>query len=75
MNEIHRLTWPVVVAHIEKELLSLRNRLESSTLDPRDTDVTRGEIRALKKLLRLPEDLATEQPNDLPPGWPAGGVL
>ncbi len=75
MNEIHRLTWPVVVARVEEELKSLRSRLESSSLDLRDTDITRGEIRALKKLLRLPEDLAAEQRSDAPPGWPGGGAL
>lgn len=75
MNVIHRLTWPVVVARIEDELKSLRSRLESSTLDLRDTDITRGEIRALKKLLRLPEDMAAEPQNDAPPGWPGGAGL
>lgn len=75
MNEIHRLTWPVVAAHIGKEIEILRTRLESLLPDPRDTDVTRGEIRALRKLLRLPEDLAAEQMTGAPPGWPGDAAL
>lgn len=73
MNEIHTIAWPVVRAHVEKELESLRARLESTNLDASATQVVRGEIRALKRLLDLPKDLEeARRQQTLPPAWPGG---
>lgn len=57
-------TWPKVKALIEKELQSVRDRLEKPTLSFEDTLIARGEIRALKSLLD-PETHRQEQ-NDAP---------
>lgn len=74
MNEIHSIAWPVVRAHIEKELDGLRNRLESTNLDLSATQVVRGEIRALKRLLDLPQTLEeARRQQTLPPAW-SGGI-
>ena len=73
MNEIHSIAWPVVRAHIEKELEGLRNRLESTNLDLSATQVVRGEIRALKRLLDLPQTLEeARRQQTLPPAWSGG---
>lgn len=44
-------TWVKVKALIESDLQSARDRLEKPSLSFEDTLVTRGEIRALKRLL------------------------
>ena len=49
-TDIHT-TWAKVKALIEKELQSVRDRLEKPNLSFEDTLVARGEIRALKNLL------------------------
>lgn len=72
MNEIQSPPWQRVVAHVEEELKSLRSKLEKPDLSERDTQVVRGEIRALKRLLELPQTLAPQQTQLAPPGWPGG---
>ncbi len=74
MNEIHNPPWAHVKKYAETELSSLRNRLESPATDHDQTQVLRGEIRALKRLLDLPQSLAEARPNPLPfPGTPGSG--
>lgn len=73
MNEILSPPWPVVRAQIVEKLEGLRTRLESPETDWPTTQVLRGEIRALKRLLGLPEELlAARQQITAPPGWPGG---
>ena len=74
MNEILNPPWPVVRGHIVDKIESLRARLENAETDWPTTQVLRGEIRALKRLLGLPEELAARQQPTAPPGWPGGDV-
>lgn len=60
MNEIPRLEWPVVKARAEQKLESLRKQNDNTTLDDVATAALRGEIRALKWLLDLPDQVALE---------------
>lgn len=70
MNEIPRLDWLVVKARVEQKLTSLRRQNDSTDLDPAKTAALRGEIRALKWLLDLPEQVAREL--QTPPPAPGG---
>lgn len=72
MNEILNPPWPVVRGQIVDKIESLRARLENAETDWPTTQVLRGEIRALKRLLGLPEELAARQQPTAPPGWPGG---
>lgn len=71
MNEIQNPAWPVVRQTLEDRLADARKRLENPSTEHSETQLLRGEIRALKRLLDLPEDLAAQQQQLAPPGWPA----
>lgn len=72
MNEINSPPWAKVRVHVEEVLEGLRSKLESPTCDFAQTQILRGEIRALKRLLGLPEELAARQLSTTPPGWLGG---
>lgn len=57
---MQQLTWATAVAWAEKELVRLRSKLEGVDLDPAQTNVVRGEIAALKRLIALPTTAARE---------------
>lgn len=73
MNEIQNLPWQRVVAWAEEELKVLRKRIERLDCSHDETQVARGEIRALKNLLELPQKLAPQQVQTSPLGWSSGG--
>lgn len=70
MNEI-ALEWSRVRAYAEQELERLRQRNDSVELGKKETAATRGEIRALKKLLDLPARVAQAAQTE-PQGFPSG---
>ena len=74
MNEFSTLTWAHVREWAGKEIERLRQRNDSTELDHDQTCFIRGEIRALKRLLALPEE-AARKPNMAPPGHPAATEL
>lgn len=53
MIDRHSETWTTVAGHAEKELQSLRVRLESSGTDQAATENIRGRIQALREILAL----------------------
>jgi hypothetical protein len=55
MIDPHSATWLAVKLHAEKELNNARALLEIPSLDRDETQVQRGRIAALKKLLALAE--------------------
>jgi hypothetical protein len=55
MLDPHSATWAAVRMHAEQELKIARALLESPSLDRDETQVQRGRIAALKKLLALAE--------------------
>lgn len=69
-----QLNWPLVKQWAENEIVRLRERNDSVELDPTQTSVVRGEIRALKRLIALPKTQA-EQANPAPPGWPGDSEI
>lgn len=74
MNEFSTLTWAHVREWASKEVERLRQRNDSIELDREATCVLRGEIRALKRLLALPEEVA-RKPLMEPSGNPTATVL
>jgi hypothetical protein len=55
--------------------LTLRDQLESPEVDFAKTQCLRGEIRALKRLLGLPEEIQeARQSTTALPGWPGSDV-
>lgn len=60
MNEFSTLTWAHVQKWADEELSRLRTRNDSVELTPDQTASLRGEIRALKRLLALPEEAARQ---------------
>ena len=50
-------TWVFVTKHLESEINRLRERNDSIALSAEQTAVIRGEIRALIRLVKLPEEL------------------
>ena len=58
MNELSTLTWTGVVAWCETEIELLRKKNDSVELAPDQTAAVRGEIRALKRLLAQPKQVA-----------------
>ncbi|WP_395451186.1 hypothetical protein ACHMW7_16170 [Aminobacter sp. UC22_36] len=55
--EANSTTWLAVKAHAESEIEKARTRLEMPSLTQTETDVERGQIKALRALL----DLGKEQ--------------
>lgn len=53
---IHSDTWKSIDRWANERLSAFRDRLENKSLDIIKTSVIRGEIRALKEMLKLPED-------------------
>jgi hypothetical protein len=74
VNEISIPDWPRVKAAAEAKLISLRKRNDSTDLDAVETAALRGEIRALKWLIALPEEAARTAQTP-PPAWPGDGQL
>jgi hypothetical protein len=72
VNEIQNLGWSRVKHWADEELKSLRSKLEAPVRSHEETQVIRGEIRALKRLIDLPVELAAQRPQIAPPGWPGG---
>lgn len=66
MIEIHNPPWATVKAKLEADLAGLRSRLENTSLEYGDTQVLRGEIRALKRILDLPQTLAEARKTEAP---------
>lgn len=60
VNEIPRLDWLAVKTRAEARLELLRQQNDNPGLDTSATAALRGEIRALKWLLDLPEQAALE---------------
>ena len=60
MNEFSTLTWAYVHKWANDELSRLRVRNDSAELTHDETNALRGEIRALKRLLALPEEAARQ---------------
>lgn len=58
MNDTSTLTWPFVVTWAQSEIERLRKQNDSVDLGLEHTTAIRGEIRALKRLLDLPEAVA-----------------
>lgn len=58
MNEFSNLSWAQVKQWAGEEIERLRQRNDSIDLTHEQTYVLRGEIRALKRLLALPEEAA-----------------
>lgn len=58
MTETHDLNWAVVRKAVETKLERLRLQNDSVEHGPTETAALRGEIRALKWLLRLPQEVA-----------------
>lgn len=56
MNEFSTLTWAHVRKWASEEIERLRQRNDSVELTNEQTMSLRGEIRALKRLLALPEE-------------------
>ena len=67
--------WSSVCAWAGKEIEGLRAELETSGTGPDRTNVIRGEIKALKRLIALPVTVAQKaerlaaQKTILPPGY------
>jgi ubiquinone biosynthesis protein UbiJ len=61
-----RLDWFKVKTWAEAEVEKLRQRNDSAEASYPDTQVIRGEIRALKRLLALPTTLAQQVSDELP---------
>ena len=57
MNEIQSLTWTAIAAWANEQIESLRKQNDAPQT-PDETAALRGQIRALKRLLALPEELA-----------------
>jgi hypothetical protein len=74
VNEFSTLTWAHVREWASKEIERLRQRNDSMELDREATCAIRGEIRALKRLLALPEE-AARKPHMAPSGDPTATVL
>ena len=49
-------TWVYIKGYIQTEIERLRERNDSLTADERKTAHIRGEIKALKRLLHLPDE-------------------
>lgn len=60
MNEFSTLTWAHVQKWANDELSRLRVRNDSVELTHDETASLRGEIRALKRLIALPEEAARQ---------------
>lgn len=58
MNDFSNLDWAHVQKWANEEIGRLRQRNDSMELDRDQTCALRGEIRALKRLLALPEEVA-----------------
>lgn len=54
--EVFSPTWIYVCDHINGEIQRLREKNDSVSADPIKTAVTRGEIKALKGLIDLPNE-------------------
>ncbi len=75
MSNFLQPSWPQVQLKVEQRLLTLRDQLESPEVDFAKTQVLRGEIRALKRLLGLPEEIQeARQSTTALPGWPGSDV-
>lgn len=61
------LTWRTISLHLTDRLMALRELNDRTTLDPVQTAAVRGEIKAVKELLALPD--AVEQVVQEPPGY------
>jgi len=70
VNEIAHLDWSRVRSEAEDRLNVLRKQNDSPELDPIQTAALRGEIRALKWLLHLPEMAAVK--SQTPPPFDGG---
>jgi hypothetical protein len=57
--------WPVVRAHCEKHIEASRRNLEQRGLDAQTTEFERGQISAMRAILRL-SDPAPETPSTEP---------
>lgn len=53
-------TWVFIKQHVEAEIQRLRERNDSVILNVEQTAVLRGEIRALSRLAKLPEELTKQ---------------
>ena len=70
MNEF-ALDWPSVVKLVNSEIERSSNSLHSPELTQDQTSLIRGEIRALKRLLALPQRKAQDAQRSTPlKGWP-----
>ena len=58
VNEFSNLNWAHVQQWASDEIVKLRLRNDSTELTHEQTVALRGEIRALKRLLALPEEVA-----------------
>lgn len=63
-------TWRVVADAIQSRLSELRDQLEKPTLDSTGTTLARGEVKALKELLDLPDRVTQVAQSD--PGYGVG---
>lgn len=64
-------TWTALERYLTALIEERRDTLESLKLTPEETTAVRGEIRAFKELLRLPETVTTVPQSD--PGYHAAG--
>jgi len=54
-HELNSGVWKKIVAFLEQELAERRGYNDAQTLTEVETAIVRGEIKHIKKMLRLPE--------------------
>jgi hypothetical protein len=57
MIDIHSSTWQFLLKTLSEDLEKLRKKLESTVLTENETFLLRGEIRRIRMILNLPDQL------------------
>jgi hypothetical protein len=57
MIDIHSSTWQFLLKTLSEDLEKLRKKLESTVLTENETFLLRGEIRRIRMILKLPDQL------------------